>query len=480
MLKTQSRQLLILASLQMLLFGYFAPLLGFNLDNWAILQVLMKAPDQSLGGLLKAFHSPFYYIRPGELIYFPVLYWAFGLAAWKYHCAYFAMELAAALLIFRAFDRATPHRALAFLTAALYIAYPSHASTHNYDNSSFASVMTFYAASLFFYSVWIDKKSRMSLLASLGLFAFGALLYEAVLPLAVMFPLLSLLHNRKNIVRESAPFVFAALVLFIYHVAIQRLCPQALPRRLQFDAYFMLKVLGRGIECSFTSIPDYLRRSIGPAIHDLPFFLWIVGAVSVLALAVCLPEDCIRDQDLDSRTTKVWLAGALLTFVAAYAPYAVSADKYVPHIFDVQNRVNGAASLPASMFVAWLVLKLPLRLRRAALASLLGAFTIISWRTGRDWSQSWAMEKRILEGVRRQASQIPPGPAVIYLEGAPDHIGLAPVFDQPWVFDSAVQDATRNWDLRGDLFDQPALGKEIMATRTRWIYRFEKEELSRL
>ena len=91
---------------------------------------------------------------------------------------------------------------------------------------------------------------------------------------------------------------------------------------------------------------------------------------------------------------------------------------------------------------------------RAVLGLVIGLFVLTNWHLCREWAESWAVQKRILAGLRAKSAALPEGATVI-LSG-PYHIGddpdRAPIFMSHWGFTSALRLAVKRRDLSGDVF----------------------------
>ena len=455
----------LIALLALALFGPQAPLLGFYLDDWALLGPLLRSPGQSLRALTAAFNPEnFWYLRPMDILYHPGLYWWAGMTAWKYQLVFVALEALTAALLFLALLEATGDEFLALATAALYAIFPSHAATHQWFAAVFDPAMALYAVSLWLYAKRLAGGGRSWLISALAVFLAGALTYEAVVPLGLLWPALDFLRERRggagrSIALRSAalrswPIAGAMLAVLVYQVAVHALLPRVLSRGISVDPLFALKVLGRGVECSSTGLVHLLWKSAGtfPTFWGWPESAALAAAAAAAALLVRFAAAPARSQEAGADLGE-WSILAGLLFAAAYAPYAVSADRYLPHIFDVQNRINAPGSLPAAMLAAAGLA----RLRRAgrpwapvlALALLTSVALCVSGRA--EWRASWRLQQRILADVGQHADSFPQGPVILVLK-APEKLGNAPVFDQDWAFDAALKTTFKDGRFSGRLW----------------------------
>ena len=471
-------------------FAVFLPWLGFYGDDWEIIGHLIRSPDQGLWGLIGAYHQAtgtYFHLRPADLVYFPTVYWLGGMSPWKYQLIYLVLESVTALSVFHALRLATRDLGRSFLTACLFACYPSHTATHHCFLGPYTPAMAAFAAALWLHALWIGRGDRRALWGSLLFFAVGDLLYEAVLPLVILMPVLGLVRClqsgrplkdafRKTL-SQSAPIFATAAILVAYFVVIQHMHPGTISRRLIFDPPYFLKVLGRGFECSFTGLADLFRHSARLAFHNLSPLLWLagaVGAISLAALLVRLPGRKI----LPAEAERSWLWGAVLVFLAAYVPYAVSADRYIPHTFDVQNRLNGTASLPAAMIVAYALERLGSRARAAVFAVLLFSFAVINWETGWEWTRSWSIQRGVLSDIAERLPGPGDDPILVYLKGAPLQLDSAPVFNVSVFFAQALKTYSRRRDVHGVLWGDSPRDERLLSSGTRrFVFHFDARRL---
>ncbi|HAH05453.1 MAG TPA: hypothetical protein DCM05_02830 [Elusimicrobia bacterium] len=490
---------LLLAALSLVSFWPYSRSMGFYSDDWHILQPLVRSPDQSLLGVIRAFDragvasdgKTTWYLRPTAILYYPFAYWLSGMDLWKYQAFYRVLEILTAWFLFLAFAIATGRRRLSFLTVALFVVLPSHGATHHWLNVPPAMVPS--SAAFFAFSLWLKHARGPFLAAALLFLAAGALTYEMAIPLVLTLPLLRLLWELRQgplsggvwerVLRDAAAALATAAALVGYHALIQRWGPPVISRGLTFDPGFFFKVLGRAFEVQFSGVVHLCAVYAQRASSHFTWLGWGAAlAAGGLTAASVLAE--APDPPMEARETAAWAGGAALLLAACNAPYALSAAQYLPHVFSVQNRLNLPASMAAAMLWAWLLLPReplgkPLLSRRLVLPLLLGlcfsAFTAANWQSGWEWKEAWAVQKAVLEGLRRRAAELPPGPAYVVLEGAPTDVGNVPAFDQDWVFDPALRIWLGRWDLKGGVAESGA--RITPPGHRRVLYRFQEDRL---
>ncbi|MFA6315946.1 MAG: hypothetical protein WC943_00875 [Elusimicrobiota bacterium] len=476
---------LVLALLNLVSFGLDAGGMGFYLDDWSLAEPGWRAADQSLWGMMKEFYNAglafntSWLLRPMDIVYHPGLYWLAGLSFWKYQLAYRVMETASSVFLFLAFLKATGRPGLAFLTAALFTVFPNHGATRHWFTAAVTPAMALASAGLWCWVCWLDKGRAAFLAASLILLAAGSLTYEAVLPAAVLMPFLSYWHGlrqglssegaRAKAVRDSLWPGLCVAALAAYHVGIQHLGPATISRKMSFDPGFSLKALGRGFECNTTAVLHLCWVFTLSGLKELEWWRWplaaLVGALLARWMSRAYPDE---PGPVGSRS---WLVASGVLFVGAYAPYALSADRYIPHIFDPQNRLNVPPSLAAVMALGFGLTALPGRARTWVLAGLVAVFTVVNWENARQWKEAYRLQVSVLTGLKRNVDALPPGPAAIFLEGAPAEYKTVPVFNETFTFDSALRLFTGRRDLKGSIMVGGRAERSYPEIKARYRYR---------
>lgn len=463
---TDRRSALLIVLLVVLVHGAFAPWKGFYMDDWRFLQLWESATSRSPQALMTAFNvSDFCYYRPLDIPYFSLQYWIFGRLAWAYQLLQLALHAAAAVLLYAAWRRASGDAALALIAAAVFAVYPNHSSTLHWLSVPFAATAAAFAGALLLQLSAASEGRILPAILSAALLAAAVLTYEAVLPLVVLMPALSVLslrregrsssESRRRALAAFAPCLLAALAVAAYQqVLIPQLFPLGQSRPMALDALHALKAYGRAFECSSTALlallGDALRRAWQAGLWPLA-----LGAPALAAAALGTWRALPPADNRSLREDWEWPASALAAWAASYAPVAVSAQGYMPHVFDEQNRLNAAGTVGASMLLAWLLRRAaparPATARAAPwlLAGFLSLSALIGWVAGWDWARSWRLQTRILSGLVRETAAIQ-GPASIVLD-APRTIGNAPVFHADWEFDCALKVATGRRELQGFL-----------------------------
>lgn len=447
----ERRDALVLLASCALAFAPYLPWLGFYVDDWTqLLDRLSSISDQSLPGLVRGFNDELFYLRPLNLLYYPLTYWLGGFSAWRYQLMYLAMDSLGALFIYRALRESSGDGALAWLAALLYALYPNHAGARFWNNQIHPAH--------FFFATGMLAYARQRTALCLLLLAVSGLHYEAYLPLFLLAPLLDRLRHRPA--TKAWPVLALAAGLAAYTVLIQHVYPQTFSRKLLFDPGFALGVIGKGLECSTTGIL-HLFWTVLPDAGKLPWPLLL----ALIPAAVFLVGKS-GPTSLKGAALRAWCAGAAVLLVAGYLPYALSADRYAPHIFDLQNRLNAAPSLGAAMLLAAGLSRLRGRTGAAAIAAVLAAFLFIDWQEGRAWAEAARVQTEILEEIRAKR---PAGPALIILD-APPQIERAPMFQIDVEFDAALR-LLVSPNLRGSRVGDGVMLSQLAPNLPRLIYR---------
>lgn len=475
----------LLFAIVVIVHGVFFPWKGFYMDDWRFIQLWESAPNHSLRALMTAFNvDNFCFYRPLDIPYYSIQYWLFGRAAWAYQLLQLVFDVSAVLLLHAAWRRATDQAALPFIAAVIFAVYPNHSSTHHWLSAPHAAVTALFSAALLLQLRAAQERRLALTFVASALFVAAILIYEAVLPLAVLFPALCALRlrldgsnplkGRVDAVRSCIPLALSAFAALIYQqVLIPRLFPRGQTRPMSFELIRFLKVLGRSFECTTSGILALISDSIR---HAVTTRLWMLFPAVVLALAAGVW--LWRRADIDEcgeLFEPEWWVGGVAAWIACYAPVALSAQRYVPHVFDEQNRLNAAGTVGAAMLAASCLMGLS-KLRPRIAAIVFPMFFALScgvdWISGIGYMRSWQLQTRVLTGIM---SVLSAGPAEIVLSGVPETVGHAAVFHADWEFDCALQVWTKRSDLSGRL-ERGAHG----LSRQTFLYKFPEERLEEL
>lgn len=478
---------LILLVLTVAVHGLFVFWKGFYMDDWRFIQLWESAPERTLPALMSALNvDSFWFYRPLDIPYFSVQYWLFGQVGWAYQALQLAFNAAGVLLLHAAWRRASGEAALSLLAAAIFAVYPNHSATHHWLSVPFAAVSALFAGALNLQLSAVRSGKFAPALGAAFLLAAAVLTYEAVLPLAVLMPTLSVLYLRRDgrsaadawraTFRSTAPLALAAVAALLYQQALfPRLFPLGRSRPMNLDLMRVLKVFGRSIECSTSGV---IALAADSARHAAEYGLWLLlpGIVLAAAAGIWLWRRSGADAPDAGPGGREWLLGAAGAWVAAYAPVALSTQDYMPHVFDEQNRLNAAGTVGGSMLAASALVFLARTNRRKTAAALLALFLSLSagidWMAGWAWMRSWALQTRVLSDIARQA---PSGAADIFLSGVPETIGRAAVFHADWEFSCALHVWTRRSDLTGRL--RATEPSKLPAGRRVLVYRYPSGRL---
>lgn len=453
----------LLAAINLLSFGPFLFGKGFYMDDWHFFELYELAKDSSLGALISAFNSgDILYLRPGDILYFPLLFWWAGFTAWKYQAAILLFEVAGGVLFYRAFLKATGDGALAFATAAVFVVFPNHGATHHWMSAPNAFVLAMTAGAVLLHLDWVERRSPLSLLLSMLVFAAGTLTYESILPLCLLMPMagyalrLGRGEARAAAFRaaalESAPFLASVAAAVAWQqVIVPRLFPQGQTRNLQlFELSFLLKVLGRSVECGSTAILALGMRAAQSVIAR-GAWLWLAAVAAAgwgsWSLWRRLPE---RLGGRPGVRPWEWTLGSAVVFLGCYAPYGITSQRYVPHVFDEQNRLNASGALPAAMLWAAGILALPRRFQAGAFAAFMAVSALVNWNVGWEWKESWRIQKSTLDRVAASSKELPQNAVLLFPE-LQTKVGGVTVFNASWSLTAAVRITTGRKDLEARL-----------------------------
>ncbi len=478
------RHLAALLLFELAAFGLFLPRLGFYHDDWVLLESCWRS-----GGFFESLRSlgAQFGMRPVGVIFYAAAYALGGLKPWPYHALMLAVEAAGACFAYLLFARLWGRRDLAFASCLLALLYPNHAATHHWFAASAQSLaVTLAMMGLWMHLRWSEEGGALRLAASLALYLASILCYEST----VFFPLLlaaGLWARRPGatapIAIRLAPFALPAFLWLLW----QRLAPQWLgivnPKSGGLSLAHALKVFGAGFECLTNRVLHASWTQLRLTLPETPWYFYLLAA-GIVALAWAFMG--VGAEDDQEPPVFVALVGGLGMFLAAYLPYALSAD-YQPQIFGLMSRTNTAGAWAGGLWIAALLFRWGPWFRRACLALLIGVFAAVDWSHSWAWARSWNAQQEILSRAAYLASKIE-GPAVVFLSEAPREINGAVVFEAFWGFDAALRIHAGRSDLQGNIweeFTRDPRGKRyqnpafLYNARTDAFVKLPKESLTR-
>ncbi len=472
----------LLLALTVIVHGVFFPWKGFYMDDWRFIELWESARSRSLWDMMTAFNvKGFCFYRPFDIPYFTIQFWLFGRAGWAYQALQLVFDASAVLLLHAAWRRATDDAVLAFVAAALFTVYPNHSATHHWLSSPFAAAASLFAGAVLLQLEAARRKKIVFAVGAAALFVVAILTYEAVLPLAILFPVLvsvrlrldgwPIYKARIDAVVSCIPLIIASFAALLYQqVLIPRLFPAGQTRPMEFVASRLFKIFGRSVECTTTGI---FALAADSARNAYMTGLWLlIPAVVFAAVAGYWLWRRSGAEASGGTGGREWILGGVAAWAASYAPVAISAQGYVPHVFDEQNRLNAAGTVGASMLAASALVWIGRS--RPRLAGLLFSLFImlssgIDWIAGIDYMRSWDIQQRVLASI---VSQLPPGAAVVALDGLPQTTGRAAMFHADWELGCAL----RVWARRSDLLGRLEPGAPIPNYRS-LVYHYPEGRL---
>ncbi|MBI5625500.1 MAG: hypothetical protein HY924_17105 [Elusimicrobia bacterium] len=450
---------LVLAGAVGLSFGIHAPLLGFYHDDWAFLELGLRA-----GGFwpaVREFASAGYLSRPVEIIQFPLFIRLGGLDASAYHGILLTLHYLSAALFFVLLRDLLGSARLALLAAALASIHPSSSIMRIWFASSPQTLaIALVLASLVVFQRSLDSRHKPSLFFSQALYLAGTLCYEspAFLPLLLAGGLAGKSwaqgHRLKDALLRSTlslwPYGLSLALALVYQRFAGAALGQANPKTLGFSFSHAIKVFGAGLECltnramhlCWKSVPGFWADSSMAAIG-----LWLAVAVIGALVLAC-------KEDLRGIPVRSALGAAVFGFIGAYLPYALSAT-YMPQVFGFMSRTNGVGALAGGLILALLasLLSKQPRIQRAFLGLVVLAFTLANWQINREYAKLWQDQQQLLSSVSRMSEVLPKG-ATILLDQSPRQ-GPA-LFAGHYDFSASLRLKTKRPDLSGDLLGAPS------------------------
>ncbi|MBI4677488.1 MAG: hypothetical protein HY748_07895 [Elusimicrobia bacterium] len=443
-------------------FGVHAPSLGFYHDDWVFIELASRAGG--FWGAVKAFASAGYLSRPVEILQFPSFFAVGGTDPLPYHLLMLSLEAAQGVLFFLLLDRLLGSRRLALTAAVLAAAHPSRSALHVWFASSPQTLALALAlASLLVFERRAELRSAAAVLASQVLYLASVLCYESTAFLPLMLAGAHAGRAWAKGPRALGPGARSLAALWPYAASLalallyQRFAASVLqesnPKTVGLSLAHAVKVFGAGLECLtnrvlhlvWTSIPGFWSESSAAAI-----IAWVaIAGSSVLLLAV--------KDDLKSPAVRGAAGAAVMGFIGAYLPYALSAS-YVPQVFGFMSRTNGAGALAGGLLLALAAASLGSRpaVQGSFLGLLVLAFTLVHWQTGRQFARLRTAQEGLLASVAGAAAGLPHG-AVVLLDLVPRD-GPA-LFAGHFDFSAALRLKTGRPDLGGDIVKRNLAGR---------------------
>lgn len=452
--------LALIAAAQFFSFGVFGPALGFYYDDWVFLDLARRGGG--FFGAMREFFLAGYATRPLEILQFPLFYRLGGLDPSAYHLLILYLETAEAVLFFVLLDRLLGSRKLATIAAVMAAIYPNRSILHVWMASSPQTVaLVLILASLVLFERGRGERRLGRLAVSQLLYVSGILAYEspAFLPLLLAggWAGRGVAEGKRwkeavwGSVKDIWPYgASLALALLCQRLAASA-ASQPNPKALAFSLGHASKAFGAGFECLTNRVLHLCWKS-------LPGFFADSGAVSIvlwLALGVGAAAALGSRQD-DAQASpaagpvRVAACAAVLGFIGAYLPYAVSGS-YVPQIFGSMSRTNGGGALVGGLLVALAAAALERRpaLQRSFLALVTLAFTAANWQVARQYSGLWIRSSKLLSDVAAVSVGLPRGSTVL-LEQVP-RPGQPPAFAAHFDISAALRLRTGRSDLSADV-----------------------------
>lgn len=463
---------LIVLFVQISAFGIFLPWLGFYCDDWTNLERSLGQSgffDRVLLYLREVAPS-----RPGLSVLYPVLFAVGGMKPWVYQTVFFLLESAAGMLLFVLLDRLFRRRDLALTAVVLVMLYPNHIVTHLWLGScAWLVSLILLLVSLILHLEWIEGGRPARLAGSLACYAASVLTYEATvfLPLLLWGGLAARdLSSGERIktalwrpTKSLAPYaaVLAAAALW-QRFGLPLLLDDPPLRETEVSIKRIFVVYGLGLATLTTQTASLVSGALASAWDEAHAGLVLPFAAACAGLPVVLVRP---DRDGPSVSpSPLWTAGGAATagFLGAFLPYGFSF--YAPSAFALRSRTSAGGALAGGILLA-LAFAAALRrcppkgprliALRSVLGIMIGVLLLTNWHLCRQWTRSWAVQKRALAGLAKKADALPKGATVIV--SGPYHVDndadKAPIFISHWGFSSALRLATGRKDLTGDVFD---------------------------
>lgn len=462
---------------------------GFYLDDWLTFWNLHFRPHSIIELIKGSFSDPRMVTRPVQCLYYGVTYFLFGDRPLPYHLLRFSLEFAGAAFLYLAIKKMTSNRLLAALTAAIFVLYPNHDSTHYWIGAGLGPGfgLTLYLASLYFLTAWVSKQTKrapMLLIAALVFFALSAFCYESFLPMlslsfaAIVLTSLSQMDSsqRKNglgsVFKKAAlaiaPFLLVGICEPIYQRVLLPRISHTFLSPSTFDLNYFFSVFANGLAVSIG--PRFWKfcwdRAFAACISLEPAsVVWMILTILSCAFLVFLSckaqQSEAKSDDAKAYSTVLFIPNLLtcaVVFLCSYLTFAV-AQGYMPVLDTIINRVNIGGSVALSFAIANILLAISrstkVELKTAQIAALcalslplFALFALCDLGMSAFWTCSWEVQKNTRFLIQKSASKIQSGDSIL-LAHIHRYLMWAPVFDGTWDFQSMLRMTLNRNDVQG-------------------------------
>lgn len=423
--------------------------LGYYADDWAFLEILHKANDQSFAGLYAAMaREPMLAVRPGQILWWALFHRLAPADPRLAHLANHAVFAAAALLIYGALRRLPGTRASAYHITLLYVCLPTYAAAKLWLANHQATLsLFFFALTLFLVARLPGSQGRKRLaliagafLASLaadscyGLFAFVLL----ALPLFAWTASGNdwrTLHRDRGFAAATlaltAALAIAAAFKLSYHYGA------AWPKS---PTHFVLRAGWMYLRAAYTcfwTLGLYLPRlGIGMLSNSVvPGVALASTALTTVVLAL-LESVRARAPRLDAgdaaQSLSWYLVAGAIAWVLGYAAFLPNFF-YANAPIGEQTRGNIAGAVGVAL-IAYAALRLLARrwgrLARAALVLFCSTGILVQTATGAMWAAAVPTQDKVANYVMQRVPATFQGTLVLY--GFCPYRGAGPIYPYGW------------------------------------------------
>ena len=444
--------------LLLLCFGPHLATTGFYLDDWPSLSRAMPQGHPDFFASIRAFAVGGFWLRPVEILHYPLLITIGGLSPWRYRLMGLILEWALGGFIFLFLRRLSGSAYLALWAAGLALIYPTHRSTHIWMTNSVpvaAFVLVF--LSLWAHLKWRDTRRNIWRVAALGAYGLSLLEYEAAafLPAALWAGRAagdwadgsSLSDALKKGGFEMRGFIGVLFAALIYKSWVVPMFSAEPSRDVVIRFSHLFKVFSAALSVSTVETVSLAFDSVKRSGGEFGPVLWALLLPASYGLSRAL--DAGRDKEKGLRRAAIVLtAVAAAVFVCGYMPFFFT-GMYTPRMYGVMNRVNLAGGLSLGMLCAagFSLIRFGPKTRALIGTLVISVCAVCHWDGGLQWTKAWAMQKEIIGDIREQ---LPPGPATVVIVSAPPWIHRAPVFKTDYDVTHALWMATGRRDIRGN------------------------------
>lgn len=468
--------LVAIIALEIACFGPIFKRVGFYLDDWITLNLIKFGPQS----FFESYHhylisDPRVIVRPVEAFYYAAEFCLFGVHPLGYHLVNAGLEVAAALVLYRALAELTDRPALSLVAGLLLIIYPNHDVTHYWATCSSENLsLALSMASLLFTTEAVKRSRPILHIWSIVCFALSMFCYETFLPLVSLNVFFAFLLARRKSADDAAikqtgmvavPFIVTVGALLVYSRLIAPHIGKAQVHAIQFDFGNIFSTIAEGVRINFSpyTLQFFGDRAAQGLAHNSATNLAATAVITTLIIGAAI--FWLAKSDLNEEQPVYLVPIGLITVVLSYSIFGLNPE-YVPTFQTILNRINEGAAVGIAIFIAGclaVLLKILARftcnriVQTAVILLVLMPLLAFSFLANRGyawpWILSWQTQTAIRDSLAKQSDRFHSGDSII-LANCPRYVMWSPLFDGVWDFQPMLQLTLNNPSIKGGVVSE--------------------------